>query len=88
MALDDQRKVKHRVSQFTSDFPLTPFRQAALKISEETRWEQVRYAYSVAHGASSVPSQTKKVTNWAHEVILATRGGLDLWNMLLFFIVI
>lgn len=85
MTLDDQRKAKHQIPQFTSDFPLTPFRQAALNLNEKTRREQVRYAYSVAHEVSSVLSQRKKFTNWAHEVSLATHVGLGLWNVLLYF---
>jgi len=83
LPLDDQRKVKHWVPQFMNDFPLTPFRQAAFNLHEKTRREQVSYAYSVAPEASSVLPQTKKFTNWSHEVSLETHGGLDLWNTLL-----
>lgn len=72
-------------TEFTTDFLLTPFRQAALHLNEKPSWEQVRYAYSVAHEASSVLPQSKKFSNWSHEVSLAIHSSLDLWNMLSYF---
>lgn len=68
-----------------SEFPLSAFRQAVLNLNEKTRWEQVRYAYSVAPEASSSLSQSKTFTNWSHEGSSVTCGGLGLWNRLLLF---